>query len=312
MPWPLSRLWGSRPVILALGRPKRELGEQGQSTRDPVSKHQRKKKKLNRWLRSHPKYMVKKGLAKLVRGHKVTLGKKDNFRGPEAGQTLSLLKTKLCVPFNPTPKHCKQVSYCGYYWDQHIKVNSAFRTWYVLTETISNRGEWPEVLMIPGETPTKPGTDSGRAERSIEQSTHGCIPCSQHLTYVCGRSSMSWVSAATKGYMAWPRLSQHTRIKANVSVTRSHSTHTELKLPLTSRNPTYTADTGVQANDLKRHHFPSQSSNNVSLLKFCNLSLNFHSEISPLKILWLFPLIISMASLFWFPRGCDLCLKSNG
>lgn len=213
MPLPLSRLWGSRPVILAFGRPKRELGEQGQPTRDPVSKHQRKKKTLNRWLRSHPNYMVRRGLAKLVRGHKATLGKKDNFRGPEARRTLSLLKTKLCVPFNPTPKHCKQLSYCGYFWDQHINVNSAFRTWYVLTETISHRGERPGVLMIPRETPTKPGTDSGRAEQ--------CIPCSQHLTYVCGRSFMSWVSAVTKGYMAWPRLSQHTRIKADVSVIRS-------------------------------------------------------------------------------------------
>lgn len=94
--------------------------------------------------------------------------------------------------------------------------------------------------------------------------------------------------------------SQHTRIKADVSVIRYHSTHTgELKLPLTSRNPTHTTDTGVQANDLKRHHFPSQSSN-VSLLKFCNLSLNFYSEIPLLKIpLLLSPLIlISMAALF--------------
>lgn len=85
--------------------------------------------------------MVKKGLAKLVRGHKATLGKKDNFRGPEAGLTLSLLKTKPRVPFKPTPKHCKQVSYCGCCWDQHINVNSAFHTWYVLTETVSNCGE---------------------------------------------------------------------------------------------------------------------------------------------------------------------------
>lgn len=194
----------------------------------PCIQAPKEKEKVEQMTQKSPQRYGQKGLAKLVRGHKATVGKKDNFRGPEVGQTLPLLKTKLCVPFNPTPKHCKQVSYCGYYWDQHINVNSAFRTWYILTETISNRGEWPEVLMIPGETPTKPGTDSGRAERSIEQCTHSCIPCSQHLTYVCGRSSMSWVSVATKGYKVWPRLSQHTRIKADVSVTRSHSTHTEL------------------------------------------------------------------------------------